>query len=490
MLLASWIAVPAVVSHLAASEPLWFETVTLTDFQPQQRKAFRSLLPSGLDSRWSTRFTHVLEDGTPLRPGSLAAVQSRRGRFLVRSNVVFLSASDRSDPRSNGRIYQARLPLQISATAAGLLAAVFLALHLAAAATFLPTLLRYRPSWRPLLSIALGLAGFAIISVVADRLPLTQGTDLVGERLDAFREDKHSFDALFLGSSRVYRQLDPRVFDAVYAERGREMRSFNLGTPGTRIFEALATIRWVLALRPQRLRLLVIDFNGDPLRTPRENFDTARVIRYHTLRNTIVILRGLVASGKERSVKLLETGLHLQTAAVRATNIGRGLSWVASAASDRQPHIPQQNRGFFSLDEELRRSSPALRAVLRKRYKDLHSNLGHYRSLRRRLPGRQKRPPKINELEISLFRTLQEEAREHGVRVVFLIDSRINTRHDLVHAFEIGAVDTLLRFDDPDRFPELYDPENRFDIHHLNEETTKLYTRFVAERILELEEAR
>ena len=266
------------------------------------------------------------------------------------------------------------------------------------------------------------------------------------------------------------------------------MRSFNLGTPGTRMFEALTTMRWVLALRPKRLRLLVVDFNGDPLRAPRENLDTARVIRYHTLRNTIVILRAIAASERDPTGKLLETGQHLRTAALRAGNIGRALGWVASAAGDRRPHVPPQNRGYLSLDEEFRRSSKGVRNGLRQRYLDLHTNLDRFLDLRRRVARRRTRHANINELEVSLFAVLQAEARENGVRVVFLIDSRFAPRHDLVHAFEIGAVDTLLRFDDPDRFPELYDPENRFDIHHLNERTAELYTRLVAHSILELEE--
>ncbi len=479
------------MSHLAADEPLWLETVVLEEFQPAQGLAFRSRLPSGSDSRWSPRFTTVFEDGKPLERVSRPAVQRAPGAFAI-GKVAFLSPSDRSDPRSSSRVYEARLPGRISSAIATSLVFLFFGLHVAVVLLFLPSLLRHRPSAPALLFVGLALAGFAITRGVADRLPLTAGTDLLGERLDRIRDDKDAFDALFLGSSRVYRQLDPRVFDEVFAERGETMRSFNLGTPGTRMFEVLDTARWVLALRPKRLRLLVVDCSSDPMRVERENLQTARVIRYHGVRNTVIFLRAIAASRDSPAEKLVEAGRHLFPAALQIGNVGRGLGWVASATGERSPFVPARNQGYFSLDEQFRQPDRQRYEALElsKRYQDLHSDLEHYGELVRRLPGRQKRRPKLDELEIALFRTLQEEAGNEGVRVVFLIDPRVLPRHDLVAAFELGAVESLLRFDNPERFPALYEPSNRFDIHHLNERTAQIYTRLVAESLLELEESR
>jgi hypothetical protein len=47
------------------------------------------------------------------------------------------------------------------------------------------------------------------------------------------------------------------------------------------------------------------------------------------------------------------------------------------------------------------------------------------------------------------------------------------------------VVSTLLRFDHPHRYPQLYDPALRFDRHHLTREGARIYTTEVARRILE-----
>ena len=71
------------------------------------------------------------------------------------------------------------------------------------------------------------------------------------------------------------------------------------------------------------------------------------------------------------------------------------------------------------------------------------------------------------------------------MRVVFLLDAQPERKPNLVWAAENDVVSTLLRFDDPERYPELYDPALRFDRHHLSKEGARLYTAEVARRILE-----
>ena len=70
------------------------------------------------------------------------------------------------------------------------------------------------------------------------------------------------------------------------------------------------------------------------------------------------------------------------------------------------------------------------------------------------------------------------------MRVVFLLDPGPLEKPNLVWAAENGVVSTLLRFDDPGRLPELYDPALRFDRHHVSKAGAAIYTREIARRIL------
>lgn len=73
---------------------------------------------------------------------------------------------------------------------------------------------------------------------------------LLAERLSEFRKAADSYDVLFFGSSRVFRGIDPKVFDAEMAERGHPLRSYNLGFPAMRPHELNALLRRVLQERP------------------------------------------------------------------------------------------------------------------------------------------------------------------------------------------------------------------------------------------------
>lgn len=66
-------------------------------------------VPSGLisDAEGRSRL-QVFEDGRPLGPGHTMHADVRtpgRGRYSHWAGAVYLSTSDNSDPRTNGRVY-------------------------------------------------------------------------------------------------------------------------------------------------------------------------------------------------------------------------------------------------------------------------------------------------------------------------------------------------------------------------------------------------
>lgn len=50
-------------------------------------------------------------------------------------------------------------------------------------------------------------------------------------KLEAFEATKDEYDAIFLGSSDVFRSFNPSVIDEIISQNHSEFRSFNLGIP-------------------------------------------------------------------------------------------------------------------------------------------------------------------------------------------------------------------------------------------------------------------
>ena len=67
--------------------------------------------------------------------------------------------------------------------------------------------------------------------------------------------------------------------------------------------------------------------------------------------------------------------------------------------------------------------------------------------------------------------------------MLWLVSPGPNRTPNLIAAQEKGLVDWVLRFDDPERYPEFFEMTGRFDRHHLNEEMAARMTRLVAEAV-------
>ena len=121
------------------------------------------------------------------------------------------------------------------------------------------------------------------ISLADAWLPLPDVGE-VSEKLAYFARHKNEFDAVFVGSSRVYRQISPGVFDAqVTAATGRPMRSFNLGAPSMFLPESLFVIDRILAQRPARLRWMFIELDDPKPRLEEHAGLVRREVYWHGL---------------------------------------------------------------------------------------------------------------------------------------------------------------------------------------------------------------
>ena len=90
----------------------------------------------------------------------------------------------------------------------------------------------------------------------------------LGARFEYLEQHPDAFDAIYFGTSNVYRSFVPAEFDAELARRGHRIRSFNLGVPGMTVFEMDHLIREVLALRSPRLRWVFFEYEFGRLDRP------------------------------------------------------------------------------------------------------------------------------------------------------------------------------------------------------------------------------
>jgi hypothetical protein len=303
------------------------------------------------------------------------------------------------------------------------------------------------------------------------------------DKLEVFREDRDGFDAVYLGSSRAHRAFRPEVIDARLSASGRSFRSYNLGVAGMRDFEIDAMLQRVLAMDPERLRWIVVELpRWERPALTRRNRKTERTLSWHTARQTSLALESIrLADGLSQEERRQETVVHLELAGRRFTSLGRGpllfedLTSARSAETIEARASIRATRGYAPVEADRGRN-------VRDRRERFLENLEEYRATVASAAGR--RVGAATSLPRSYNRrALDSQIRsvaESGRRIVYVTVPRPWGDDVAARLDASGLLPDLIDLDRPDLHPELFDPEQRFDDDHLNEEGARLFSELVA----------
>lgn len=333
-----------------------------------------------------------------------------------------------------------------------------------------------------------------VLAIVAGALGVLHATDahrdvpVIGEKLAHLNANPGRYDTLFIGSSYVYREFDPSRFDAIFAGAGVPASSFNLGIPGMDPPETYWLLDQALASGGGNWRLVMIELDSLHSRVRPANIHTRRFDAWHDSSGTIAAVRAVVGGDTSRGKKLKDIGAHLESFARQLAFVGRGRALFGVPAAEERgaqnaPPLGARGDGFVSLDEE-KSTVFAIRADMfgaleEDRYEEKLAGL-------RAGVEDEEGDARVTDFEIELLRSAVSHARKAGARVVLVVPPCLATRAGLIRrALAIDGVD-VFALNDPDRFPELYDPALRFDVGHLNAAGAERFTTRLAEAILEL----
>lgn len=283
-----------------------------------------------------------------------------------------------------------------------------------------------------------------------------------------FAENRARFDTIFIGSSRVYHQLDPQQFDAEVAALGGRTQSVNLAYDSVWPPESWYFLRRLLALRPPRLRWVFIELMEVHAGLEARNDRTLRTAHWHDWRHTVIVWRDILAASRGRAEKWRLAAEHAAIFLRWNSNLGRGAEALAATVLPRRPERAELwlGRGGF-LPEDDRAITPA--------------ELPGYRETVARL-ARGVPPQPANALYRAALDDLMAEVRRAGAQPVFLITPTLSEAERFTGLPEGVPV---FSFADPAQYPALYAPENRYDAWHLNGKGAAEFTSQLARRFAE-----
>jgi hypothetical protein len=318
-------------------------------------------------------------------------------------------------------------------------------------------------------------------AVIGRCLPFPE-VQTVHDKLEHLSRHGNEYDVIFLGSSHVYFQIMPAIFDRTAAENGVTVRSFNAGISAMMPPEDGYLMDQILRRPHDRLRWAVIECMPVSPRSERSLSGTTRESYWHDWTRTRILARSFAQdwaavqgplTGRAQSYGplLSQAGESLRLFAENTANLGRGgvmLShWMGSAKMKKAswPNRRTVGDGWISPPGE-QQMSGKVRSDYERGFSNLQESTDHF------MPG----DPASEEA----LHGMLEKLVQNGVTPLLMIPPTTQTKR-----YRSLQPATTLDFSDAREYPEFFTLENRLDGGHLNVAGAEVFTRTLARLFVE-----
>ena len=349
--------------------------------------------------------------------------------------------------------------------------------------------------WKFISKLLLFLLLFLISNIIIKLYDTNSNIDVLSDKFDYFAKHKDEYNVVFVGSSSFYRHIVPAVFDNILNTNDYSIKSFNFGVYGMCPPESYFVTKKILAMNPQKLHWVILELDNFFTHINERNLSARRSVYWHDLEQTLWVSGAILTSDDSTLMKITDLYNHVMLFCKNLTNAGRGPSLIMSllkqnkAEKNNKRSIGPDLDGYMPLENE--KSAHFLR-----RHKNFIEKKNYYKErvallLERKGMKIDLTNDPINYFERKAFLTIINYIKDKGARPILLmpprlLDITIKRTKRVLQLYEKGVVTDLISFHDHNKYPMLYNIENRFDERHLNKRTAREFTRLVAKNFMAL----
>ena len=364
--------------------------------------------------------------------------------------------------------------------------------HLEPPAPCEPT--RGRTVVRALTNTAIGATAF-LLSCIGLRaiLPFPEIDGGVSQKFRFFAAHRDEFDTLFIGSSRVYFQISPAIFDRVTRESGMPTHSFNFGVGGMYLPETAYLLEQILNLKPRNLKWVFIEYDELQTKWSPENQSSRRALYWADWKRVSLLLRKLTDAGTDPlwlpdPAKLRDIIL-CQNDDKSARSL---LTFYAGQLEKNYTNIARAGDvlGYFLGPDTKERRASYLGAgsdgyVTRPNRMSPNQAAAYERGLAAAMAEPGRRP--LSAYAVEAYRQCAQEVRDIGAAPIFLITPSTTEINVVAETTELTGV--VMAFNDPRAYPDLFRSGVRRDGQHLTKSGADEFTRILATNFVGLAQA-
>jgi hypothetical protein len=344
---------------------------------------------------------------------------------------------------------------------------------------------------RALTNTGIGAAAFLITCFgLRAVLPFPEIDGGVSQKFRFFSEHKDEFDTLFIGSSRIYFQISPTVFDRVTAEAGLRTHSFNFGVGGMYLPESAYLLEQILNLKPRNLKWIFIEYDELQTKWSPENQTSRRALYWADWKRVSLLLRKLTDAGTARL--WLPEAAKLREIVLRQHGDENTRSLLTYYVTQVERNYTNVSRASDVLDYFLSRDTKERRASYLGAASDGYlprpgemspsQGAAYERELATAIAQAGTRP--LSPYAVEAYRQCAKEVRNIGAAPIFLITPSTTQIDIATEGTEMPGV--VMAFNNPQAYSSLYRSDVRRDGQHLTKSGAEEFTRMLAVNFVEL----
>lgn len=297
------------------------------------------------------------------------------------------------------------------------------------------------------------------------------GNDCIDVKYIEFMDLMENFNSIIVGSSRLYRNLDPTILDTTLAEY--QLRTYNLACPATFNPEAYIILERLLSEIPEgKIKYAFVELQELDLIAP-ENIYTKK---YYWLEAESV--KYIFAYTANSQINYLMKGYIYTSYAAAYLFQQIEFSSISKLINRNTPdslYLGRHGNGYFTIEEHAK-SLPEGNKY-QQRHLDLLKNP---KKLAERAqtptPSTENTNLQSNSYHLQYLSQLISIANKKGVQVIFIVSPKLEISQELIDTYSQLPMENTIPIEKYCYLPEYHQISYNFDVGHLNRDGSTFFS--------------
>lgn len=302
------------------------------------------------------------------------------------------------------------------------------------------------------------------------------------------KEDSIGLNTFFFGSSRVYRQINPTIFDSICSVNSgytssAKIKSFNLGAPATFAPQTYYLYENFLESKlSEKAKYCFLEIS-DVQKIPDDQLGQERT-NYFVNSKILSFASRSFFNDKRYNIprKVYSTSIYFVSFLENLFHLGHLREGLMDKKYYDLAYVGIERNGFYPLESEYQETNDnGLKNVFSERKQKLIDNPSVLNKRKVNFLELEKKSNNnnCNNINLKKIKHLIEKSKEKDIHLFFILSPRLDSK-EIFNLSKKIPKQHIINMGSPNVYPEFYSLENSFDIGHLNNKGADLYSKKIA----------